>query len=140
MEKVQGPVGYPGDEAIKKGFGAAVRALRIERGLSSQELSARIRANMRVDRHEFLPQAMALTVRRIRKLRKMTCKELSDASGLPLRFILSIEHAKTSNLVLTDIFRLSMAMKYPTPEFAQEIADLEQTLERRANGKGKRSQ
>jgi hypothetical protein len=139
MEKAQGPVGYPGDEAIKKAFGAAVRALRLERGLSSQELSARIRAK-RVDRHEFLPQAMALTVRRIRKLRKMTCKELSDASGLPLRFILSIEHAKTSNLVLTDIFRLSMAMKYPTPEFAQEIADLEQTLERRANGKGKRSQ
>jgi hypothetical protein len=74
MEKAQGPVGYPGDEAIKKAFGAAVRALWIERGLSSQELSARIRANMRVDRHEFLPQAMALTVRRIRKLRKMTCK------------------------------------------------------------------
>ena len=38
------PPDYPGDEAIKKAFGEALRKLRLERGLSIEEADAILRA------------------------------------------------------------------------------------------------
>jgi hypothetical protein len=130
MEKNPGPPGYPGDSVVQKALGAVVRAFRLERGWSEKEAAAELRRQAQADRHEFLPQALALTLRRVRKQRNMSCQRLSELSGLSLRFLLSIESAKTRDVLLTDLFRIGAALHYPAYNLAQESIDLEQELKR----------
>ena len=85
------PPGYPGDEAITKAFGEALRKLRLERGLSIEEADAILRTRIEYPR---LPRALEIVVRRLRKQQKMSPTQLSAASGLPLRFIISVERGK----------------------------------------------
>jgi hypothetical protein len=40
MTKRKDPPGYPGDEAVKKQFGEALRKLRLEKSLSLEEVDA----------------------------------------------------------------------------------------------------
>src|SRR5260370_27872670 len=72
------PPGYPGDEAITKAFGEALRKLRLERGLSVEEADAIRRAGIESPR---LPRALGIVVRRLREQQKMSRTQLSAASG-----------------------------------------------------------
>ena len=49
MSKKKDPPGYPGDEAIKQKFGEVMRELRLEKGLSIEEVDAFIDERMRED-------------------------------------------------------------------------------------------
>ena len=88
------PPGYPGDEAITKAFGEALRKLRLELGLSIEEADAILRAGIEYPR---LARALGIVVRRLREQQKMSRTQLSTASGLPLRFIIRVERGKAQD-------------------------------------------
>jgi Helix-turn-helix len=114
------PPGYPGDEAITKAFGEALRKLRLERGLSIEEADAILRAGIEYPR---LPRALGIVVRRLREQQKMSRTQLSAASGLPLRFIISVERGKAQDATLTDIVRLSFGFNLPADEFVVQVEE-----------------
>jgi hypothetical protein len=114
------PPGYPGDEAITKAFGEALRKLRLERGLSVEEADAILRAGIEYPR---LPRALGIVVRRLREQQKMSRPQLSAASGLPLRFIISVERGKAQDATLTDIVRFSFGLNLPADEFVTQVED-----------------
>lgn len=114
------PPDYPGDEAIKKAFGEALRKLRLERGLSIEEADAILRAGIEYPR---LPRALGIVVRRLREQKKMSRTQLSAASGLPLRFLISVERGKAQDATLTDIVRLSFGLNLPADEFVVQVEE-----------------
>lgn len=114
------PPDYPGDEAIKKAFGEALRKLRLERGLSIEEADAILRAGIEYPR---LPRALGIVVRRLREQQKMSRTQLSAASGLPLRFLISVERGKAQDATLTDIVRLSFGLNLPADEFVVQVEE-----------------
>ena len=65
MEMSPGPPGYPGDEAIQTAMGRTLRALRLERGWTEEQVEAELKKQSRANRHEFLTKAVAITLRRI---------------------------------------------------------------------------
>ena len=119
------PPGYPGDEAIKKAFGEALRHLRLERGLSIEEADAILKAGIEYPR---LPRALGIVVRRLREQEKMSRSQLSAASGLPLRFIVNLERGEAHDASLTDIVRLSFGLNLPADEFVMQVAEVEEKL------------
>jgi hypothetical protein len=66
------PPGYPGDDAIKKAFGEAVRHIREEKGLSLEEAEALVKqAAKKVDIFR-AARALGIVVRRLREQQKLT--------------------------------------------------------------------
>ena len=112
------PPGYPGDEAVKKAFGEALRKLRLERGLSIEEADALLQAGIDYPR---LPRALGIVVRRLREQQKMSRAQLSSESGLGLRFIINVERGKAQDATLTDIVRLSFGLNLPADEFVVQV-------------------
>src|SRR5215470_16615316 len=106
MSKKKGPPGYPGDEAIRKQLGEVLRELRLEKGLSIEEVDALIDEGIQEDTHPLLPRALSLVTRELREARKMSRVQLSEVSGLPLRLINKIECAKTHEITLTQVVRI----------------------------------
>jgi transcriptional regulator with XRE-family HTH domain len=94
MSKKKEPPDYPGDEAIKEPFGELVRKLRLEKGLSIEQVDALIDEDMQEDAQPLLPRALALVTRALREARKMSRAHLSEVSRLALRLINRLERAK----------------------------------------------
>ena len=114
------PPGYPGDEAIKKAFGEALRKLHLERGLSIEEAEAILKAGIDYPR---LPRALGIVVRRLREQQRMSRAQLSAESGLPLLFIINAERGKAQDATLTDIVRLSFGLNLPADEFVVQVEE-----------------
>lgn len=128
MSKKKEPPDYPGDEAIKQKFGEVMRELRLEKGLSIEEVDAFIDERMQEDSHPLLPRALALVTRELRERKKMSRAQLSEVSGLPLRLINRLERAKAHNLTLTQAVRIAMALEYPVTDFVEQVFTVEERL------------
>lgn len=128
MSKEKGPPGYPGDEAIIKKFGELIRELRLEKGLSIEEVNAFIDERTQEDTHPLLARAFSLVIRELRERKKMSRAELSEVSGLPLALINKIERAKAHDLVLTQVVRIAMALGHDVSEFVEEVLKAEERL------------
>ena len=128
MSKRKGPPGYPGDEAIRKKFGEVMRELRIEKGLSIEEVDALIDEGIQEDTHPCLSRALSLVTRELREVRKMSRMQLSEVSGLPLRLINKVERAKAHEITLTQVARIAMALDHPVVEFVEQVHKVEQRL------------
>jgi DNA-binding Xre family transcriptional regulator len=109
MTKRKDPPGYPGDEAVLKALGDALRDARIEKGPR-------------------LPRALGIVVRRLREKQNMSRAQLSTASGLSARFLSSLERGKASNATITQIVRLSFALNCPVTDLVNEIVAMEEKL------------
>jgi transcriptional regulator with XRE-family HTH domain len=128
MSKEKGPPGYPGDEAIRKKFGELIRELRLEKGLSTEQVDAFIDERMQEDTHLLLGRAFSLVTRELRESKKMSRAELSEVSGLPLNLINKLERAKAHNLTLTQVVRIAMALDYGVGDFVEQVFKVEQRL------------
>lgn len=131
MKKRKDPPDYPGDEAIKKTFGATLRAIRLEKGLSLEEANALLQQAMRNDTHQLLTRALGIVVRQLREKQKLSWAQLSDASGLTVRFISKLERGNAHNATLTDIVRISLGLNQPVTKFVELVEDREQKLKSR---------
>jgi transcriptional regulator with XRE-family HTH domain len=128
MKKKKDPPGYPGDEAILKAFGDALRDVRIEKGLSLEEADAAFQDAMKKDLYPRLPRALGIVVRQLREKQNMSRAQLSDASGLSARFLSSLERGRASNATITQIVRLSFGLNCPVTDLVNEIVAMEEKL------------
>ena len=128
MKRRKDPPGYPGDAAILKAVGEALRAIRLERGVSLEEANALMQKAMGDDAYQFLSRALGIVVRQLREKQELSRVQLSDASGLTVRFISNLERGKAHNATVTDIVRISFGLRCPVDEFVEQIVDLEQKL------------
>src|SRR5215472_6875436 len=128
MSKKKDPPGYPGDEAIRKRFGEVLHKLRLEKGLSIEEVDALVDKGIQEDTHPLLPRALSLVTRELREARKMSRAQLSEVSGLPLRLINEVERAKAHEITLTQIARIAMAMDHPVMDFVERVYKVEHRL------------
>lgn len=128
MKKRKDPPGYPGDEAILKAFGDALRDVRIEKGLSLEQADAAFQESLKQDLYPRLPRALGIVVRRLRENQNMSRMQLSDASGLPVRFLSSLERGKATNASLTQVVRISFGLNCPITDLVNEVVAMEEKL------------
>jgi hypothetical protein len=77
--KKKDPPGYPGDEAVKKAVGEALREIRLEKDLSLEEAEAIFQKANQDDPQSMTPRALGIVVRRLREKQKMSRAQLSRA-------------------------------------------------------------
>jgi Helix-turn-helix domain len=128
MKKRKDPPGYPGDEAILKAVGDALRNVRIEKGLSLEQADAAFQESLKQDLYPRLPRALGIVVRRLREKQNMSRMQLSDASGLSARFLSTLERGKATNASLTQIVRISFGLNYPIIDLVNEVVAMEEKL------------
>ena len=129
MSKKKGPPGYPGDDAINKQFGEALRKLRLEKGLSLEEVDALIQQAQHHRPHPQWPRALGIVTRRLRDAKSLSRTQLSDTSGLPLRMINNVERGKAKDIGLTQLVRIAMALEHSAEAFVDLVLDCESKLE-----------
>ncbi len=127
------PLGYPGDEAVRKAFGQTLKNARLECGLTIEQaevlLSEALSPNANHNRTVRFGRTLGIVVRRIREGKGMTRIQLAGNSGLPLRFIISVERGKVgSGGDLCQLVRLACGLKYPVGRFFDELTDLNEDL------------
>jgi len=128
MKKRKDPPGYPGDEAILKAVGDALRNVRIEKGLSLEQADAAFQESLKQDLYPRLPRALGIVVRRLREKQNMSRMQLSDASGLSARFLSSLERGKSANASLTQIVRISFGLNCPITDLVNAVVAMEEKL------------
>jgi DNA-binding Xre family transcriptional regulator len=128
MKKRKDPPGYPGDDAVLKALGDALRDVRIEKGLSLEEADAAFQDAMKKDLYPRLPRALGIVVRQLREKQNMSRAQLSDASGLSARFFSSLERGRASNATITQIVRLSFGLNCPVTDLVNEVVAMEEKL------------
>jgi transcriptional regulator with XRE-family HTH domain len=126
--KKKDPPDYPGDEAVTKAFGEAVRRIRLEKGLSVEQAEALLKEAVKNDPHPHLYRALGIVVRQLREKQSMSRAELSSAAGLQARFISRLERGNSAGATLTQIVRLSMALKLSVAELVEEVLKKEREL------------
>lgn len=128
MPKRKEPVGYPGDEAVKKAFGEALRELRLQKGLSLEQADALLEEASQQNPYPRLYRALGIVVRQLREKQKMSRAELSSVSGLQKRFITALERGHVTSATLTQIVRLGMSFEYSVADFVEEVLKKEEEL------------
>jgi DNA-binding Xre family transcriptional regulator len=128
MKKRKDPPGYPGDDAILKAVGDALREVRIEKGLSLEQADAAFQEAMKKDLYPRLPRALGIVVRQLREKQNMSRSQLSDASGLSVRFLSSLERGKAANASLTQIVRISFGLNCPITDLVNQVVTMEEKL------------
>lgn len=128
MAKRNEPPGYPGDEAVKKAFGKALRELRLQKGLSLEQADALLEEASQQNPYPRLYRALGIVVRQLREKQKMSRIELSNLSGLQKRFITALERGQVTSATLTQIVRLAMSFEYSVADFVEEVLKKEQEL------------
>jgi transcriptional regulator with XRE-family HTH domain len=124
------PPGYPGDDAINKAFGEAVRQIREEKGLSLEEAEALVKQAVgKVDLSR-AARALGIVAKRLREQQKMSRAQLSSASGLTLRFIINLERGKAHDASLTDIVRICYALNVAPTDFISQVEEATQKIGR----------
>jgi len=124
------PPGYPGDDAIKKAFGEAVRQIREEKGLSLEEAEALVKQSMEKVDLSRATRALGIVVKRLREQQNLSRAQLSSASGLTLRLIINLERGKAHDVSLTDIVRICYALNVPPPDFVSQVEEVTQKIGR----------
>ena len=128
MPKKSEPPGYPGDEEVKKAFGEALHALRLQKGLSIEQTDALLEEASQHNLYPRLYRALGIVVRQLREKQKMSRTKLSSVSGLQKQFITALERGRVKSATLTQIVRLAMSFEYSVPDFVEEVLKKEQEL------------
>lgn len=125
--------GYPGDEAVRKAFGQALKKARFECGLTIEQaealLSEALSPSANHNRTVRFGRTLGIVVRSIRESKGMTRIQLAGDSGLSLRFIISVERGNVARGgKLCQLVRLACGLKYPVGRFFDELTDLNEDL------------
>ena len=127
--KKKDPPGYPGDEAVKKAVGEALREIRLEKGLSLEEANAMFQKANQEDPESMVPRALGIVVRQLREKQKMKRVQLRLASGLSVRFIGKVERGRAKNATITDVVRIAFGLNHPITDFVSQVDELSRKLE-----------
>jgi len=122
------PPDYPGDEAILKAFGEAIRDIRLEKGLSLEEADALFQEAQQQNLYPRLYRALGIVVRQLREKQNMSRAQLSSASGLRVRFISQLERGSVTSATITQIVRLAMGLNCPITDLVEEVVKKEKEL------------
>jgi len=127
------PPGYPGDKAVCQEFGRVLRKVRLEAGITTDQaeilLHEALTPSNSAHKNMQFGKALGIFVRRIRERNGMTRIQLASNSGLPLRFIISVERRKvTTGGNLCQLTRLAYGLRYPVDQFFNELTDLNEEL------------
>jgi transcriptional regulator with XRE-family HTH domain len=126
--KKKDPPGYPGDEAVKKAVGEALREIRLEKGLSLEEANALFQNTNQEDRQSVVPRALGIVVRQLREKQRISRAQLSRASGLSVRFIGTVERGRADNATITDVVRISFGLDHPITDFVSRVDEVSKKL------------
>jgi len=126
--KKKDPPGYPGDEAVKKAVGEALREIRLEKGLSLEEANAMFQKANQEDPESMVPRALGIVVRQLREKQKMKRVQLRLASGLSVRFIGKVERGRAKNATITDVVRIAFGLNHPITDFVSQVDELSRKL------------
>jgi transcriptional regulator with XRE-family HTH domain len=126
--KKKDPPGYPGDEAVNKAVGEALREIRLQKGLSLEEAEVLFQKANQDDSQSMAPRALGIVVRRLREKQKMSRVQLSSASGLSVRFIGTVERGRAHNGTITDVVRISFALDHPITDFVNQVDEVSKKL------------
>jgi ribosome-binding protein aMBF1 (putative translation factor) len=121
MKRRRDPKGYPGDECVTSATAEWAAQLQKESGLTDEQVATNIEKVRSDPKFQFLHRGVALRLRAIREQRGMTRKQLSDASNLDVRLISVIERARLRNILVGDILRLCLGLKYDPVTFMSEV-------------------
>jgi transcriptional regulator with XRE-family HTH domain len=121
--KKKDPPGYPGDEAVKKAVGEALREIRIEKGLSLEEANALFQNAKQENPQSMVPRALEIVVRQLREKQRMSRAQLSRVSGLSVRLIGIVERGRADNAI-TDVVRISFALNHPAADFVTQVDEV----------------
>jgi transcriptional regulator with XRE-family HTH domain len=114
-------------EEFNQAIGAALSALRVERGLSQAEVAEGINAIPEVDRQERGARAVAAYAALsiiLRNERGLTQKELAKCSQVPLEFVCDLEAGKDPNPDFYFLYCLSVGFDLSFTEFARRAEEL----------------
>jgi DNA-binding Xre family transcriptional regulator len=131
MKKKNDPPDYPGDEAVNKAFGDALREIRLAKGLPLEEVDALLQKAEREGPHPHVYRALGIVVRQLRETQKMSRVQLSEVSGLRIQFISRLERGKASDVTVVQIVRLAMALEQPVTDFVEQVVNKEKELSSR---------
>jgi transcriptional regulator with XRE-family HTH domain len=131
-------------EEFNQAIGAALSALRVERGFSQEKLAEGINAIPQVDRKERGTRAVAAYAALsiiLRNEQDLTQEELAKRSQVPLEFVCDLEAGKDPNPDFYLLYCLSIGFDLSFAEFAyraEELSDIsdEALLENEANEEG----
>lgn len=127
------PPGYPSDETIRKAFGQSLKKARLECGLTIEQaevlLNEALSPSVNHNRTVRFGRTLGIVVRGIRESKGMSRIQLAGNSGLPLRFVISVERGKVaSGGDLYQLVRLACGLKYPVGKFFDELTALNEDL------------
>ena len=126
--KKKDPPGYPGDEAINKAIGETLHEIRLEKGLSLEEVEAIFQQANQDDPQSMVPRALGIVVRQLREKQSMTRAQLSRASGLSARFIGVLERGKAHNATITDVVRIAFGLNHPITDLVDQVEEVSAKL------------
>jgi len=129
MKKGKDPEGYPGDEAVRKAFGRAVRQIREERGLTRKKAAQLWQKEQEKGDSRIYYRALAIRLRATRTMRKMTRAQLAKGANVPVRLITAIERQRAKDVYMGDIIRLCLGMCYDVCAFIDDVHKLSLKLE-----------
>ena len=134
-------------EEFNQAIGAALSALRVERGFSQAEAAEGINAIPELERQERGTRAVAAYAALsiiLRNEQGLTQEELAKRSQVPLEFVRDLEAGKDPNPDFYFLYCLSIGFNLSFAEFAhraEELSDIpdEALLENEANGEKEQS-
>ena len=114
-------------EEFNQAIGAALSALRVERGFSQAEVAEGINAIPEVDRQERSTRAVAAYAALsiiLRNEHGVTQEELAKRSQVPLEFVCDLEAGKDPNPDFYFLYCLSVGFDLSFTEFARRAEGL----------------
>ena len=126
--KKKDPPGYPGDEAVNQAIREALREICLEKGLSPEEAGALFQKSNQQGARSMVPRALGIVVRQLREKQGMSRAQLSRASGLPVRFISTVERGRAHSATITDAVRISFGLDYPVTDLVTQVFEVSKKL------------
>ena len=114
-------------EEFNQAIGAALSALRVERGFSQAEVAEGINAIPEVDRQERSTRAVAAYAALsiiLRNEQGLTQEELAKRSQVPLEFVRDLEAGKDPNPDFYFLYCLSIGFDLSFTDFAHRAEEL----------------
>ncbi len=124
MKRRKDPPGYIGDTAVRELTEELMERLRQKTGsdITPAELEQQIKERRSTDpKLRLMPKALALRLRAVREIRGMTRKQLSEAANLDVRHIVLLERGRLQNVLIGDVMRLCLGMRYSLTKFMEEV-------------------
>jgi DNA-binding transcriptional regulator YiaG len=121
MLRNKDPEGYVGDDAVTWATNEVIKRLRQESKLTDEEIAANMKKVGVDPTFRLLHRGFALRLRSIRENSGMSRMQLANASNLPVRLISAIERGALKNILMGDMLRLCLGLKYDVVKFMQEV-------------------